>query len=395
MRKFEDLSDNVYGLLKVISRAENQITKSGHINVMYNCECKCGKKTVVRATALKNGSIKSCGCSRKISLKGKNLDDLSNRDFGRWHVLYRAESITEPSGKQATMWHCRCKCGTERDLRASSLVAGTTTSCGCLKKEVLTIDRDLSDQQFDRWHVMYRAEDVFKYGRTIKMWHCRCKCGTERDVSENALLGGKSKSCGCYRKEQVAASAEYEDLSERKFGFWTVIERAPDRFYPSGGRAMMWRCRCVCNQIHVVAGNMLKSGISQSCGCKSQPHMESYVRQYLDDHKYVYETQKTYDDLIGVGGGRLSYDFLVYKENKPYAYIECQGEQHYRPVDYFGGKARFEVQKEHDRLKRNYAENLGIKLIELKYTLITPADIFKYLDDSFECSIKDSSTDEE
>lgn len=395
MRKFEDLSNNVYGSLKVISRAENQITKSGHINVMYNCECKCGKKTVVRATALKNGSIKSCGCSRKISLKGKNLDDLSNCDFGRWHVLYRAESITEPSGRRVTMWHCRCKCGTERDLRASSLVAGTTTSCGCLKKETLTIDRDLSDQQFNRWYVMHRAEDIFKYGRKIKMWHCRCECGTERDVSENSLLGGKSKSCGCYRKEQAAASVEYEDLSGRKFGFWTVIERAPDRFYPSGGRAMMWRCRCVCNQIHIVAGNMLKSGISQSCGCKSQPHMESYVRQYLDDHKYVYETQKTYDDLIGVGGGRLSYDFLVYKENKPYAYIECQGEQHYRPVDYFGGKARFEIQQKHDALKRDYADNLGIKLIEIKYTLITPADIFKYLDDLFECSIEDSSTDEE
>lgn len=395
MRKYEDLSGREYGQLKVISRAENQITKSGHINVMYNCECKCGKRTIVRATALKNGSIKSCGCSRKTSLKGKNLNDLTGRDFGRWHVMYRADSITEPSGKQITMWHCKCKCGTERDLRASSLVAKTTLSCGCLKNEILSIDRDLSDQQFDRWHVMYKAETVHMCGRNIKMWHCRCECGVEKDVSENSLLGKKSKSCGCYRRERAAVSVTYDDLSGQKFGFWTVLERAPDRFYPSGGRAMMWRCRCVCNQIHIVAGNMLKSGISQSCGCKSQPHMESYVRQYLDDRGYVYETQKTYDDLLGVGGGKLSYDFLVYSNNEPYIYIECQGEQHYRPVDYFGGVQRFEIQQTHDSLKRAYAEKLGIRLIEVKYTLLTPVDVFAYLDDLFECSVKGSSIDEE
>ena len=392
MRKYQDLSGNKYGKLTVLHRTTNQITKSGHINVMYECRCECGNISVVRATALKNGSIQSCGCVRKESLKGKNLIDLTGKKFGRWTVLYKADSITEPSGRQVTMWHCRCICGTEKDIRSHSLISGTTLSCGCLKIERNCINRDLCDQQFGRWTVLYKVPVVHKYNRDIRMWHCKCICGTEKDVSEASLINGKSKSCGCYRKEKVLESVTYEDLSGRTYGYWTVVERVNDRFYPSGGRAMMWKCRCICGQEHIVAGNMLKSGISQSCGCKSQPHMEEYVRQYLDDHAYVYECQKTYDDLLGVGNGHLSYDFLVYKNlSEPFVFIECQGEQHYRPIPYFGGEERFEIQNRHDELKREYANKLNIPLAEIKYDHMTKASIDLYLDDLFKHLIEMSS----
>lgn len=35
-----------------------------------------------------------------------------------------------------------------------------------------------------------------------RMWFCQCKCGGTHIVSSNRLLGGKVKSCGCYRKER-------------------------------------------------------------------------------------------------------------------------------------------------------------------------------------------------
>lgn len=37
-------------------------------------------------------------------------------------------------------------------------------------------------------------------------------------------------------------------------------------------------------------------------------------------------------DLIGINGFRLFYDFLVLKNGKSYCLIECQGEQHFRPI---------------------------------------------------------------
>ena len=47
--------------------------------------------------------------------------------------------------------------------------------------------------------------------------------------------------------------------------------------------------------------------------------------------------------------------------------IEFDGEQHYRPVDYFGGDDAFTILKKHDEIKEEYCETHGIKLIRISY----------------------------
>lgn len=55
-----------------------------------------------------------------------------------------------------------------------------------------------------------------------------------------------------------------EDLSGRKFGFLTVIERAEKT--PLG--LQRWRCLCVCGRTCVAAGGDLKRRPNASCGCQ-------------------------------------------------------------------------------------------------------------------------------
>lgn len=373
-RTIQDLSGHVFGKLTVLNRADDYITPKGVRHVQFRCVCECGKERVVRASNLRNGHTTSCGCARRESMTGVNLDDLSGRQFNRWTVLHRAESIVEPSGSKATVWHCRCDCGGERDIRAGTLHSGLSKSCGCLKTEVLRKKRDLAGQVVGRWTVLSPADDTFtKAGRRMYQWLCQCECGTVKAVSEQSLVRGKTQSCGCYRKERHRDSAVYKDLSGDTFGAWTVLERVPDRFYQGGGRATMWRCRCKCGNENIVAGNMLKAGISSSCGCEYQKKSEKFIRHFLDANGYRYEMQKRFDDLRGVGGGYLSYDYLVFDGDSDDALclIEYQGEQHFKPVDYFGGEERFKIQQTHDSLKRDYAKNNNIPLIELDYKLIT------------------------
>jgi len=57
--------------------------------------------------------------------------NLSGQRFGRLCVIEYAGR----SGRQRiSMWRCRCDCGTERDISATSLHSGTV-SCGCLRLE--------------------------------------------------------------------------------------------------------------------------------------------------------------------------------------------------------------------------------------------------------------------
>lgn len=57
----------------------------------------------------------------------------------------------------------------------------------------------------------------------------------------------------------------------------------------------------------------------------------------------------------------------VYKEGKLAAFIECQGEQHFMPIEEFGGERKFVIQQRNDEEKRKYAKAKDIKLIEISY----------------------------
>lgn len=51
------------------------------------------------------------------------LIDLTGKRFGRWAVIRRGEDRFSTNGKRMTTWHCKCDCGTERDVTANSYEA--------------------------------------------------------------------------------------------------------------------------------------------------------------------------------------------------------------------------------------------------------------------------------
>ena len=86
----------------------------------------------------------------------------------------------------------------------------------------------------------------------------------------------------------------------------------------------------------------------------------------------IYILKKKYNDLQGVGGKLLSYDFLIKSNGTPLCVIECQGEQHYRPIKKFGGAKQLLKQQIHDKLKLEYACNvLKVPVYEILYTCMT------------------------
>ena len=114
-------------------------------------------------------------------------------------------------------------------------------------------------QTYGRWTVLQPLPP--KPG-SKREWLCRCACGTERPVGERNLKYGHSTSCGCLRKQSVAAAIGY-DLTGRTFGDLTVIEPAPKRNPTEGLR---WRCRCACGREYDVRGSLLVNGKRTHCG---------------------------------------------------------------------------------------------------------------------------------
>ena len=92
--------------------------------------------------------------------------------------------------------------------------------------------------------------------------------------------------------------------------------------------------------------------------CK-ESHGEKKIRKWLEEKNIEYVYQKRFKDL-----GRLSYDFYIPSKN---LLIEFQGEQHYKPVESFGGLESFKKQRENDYKKKNYAKKNKIMLLEVPY----------------------------
>lgn len=96
------------------------------------CACICGSTTVVRATDLKRGAVKSCGCHKRAMARNR-LINLKGRRFGRLTVVERA-----PNRGDKSMWLCKCDCGKSKVVAGYNLKAGKSKSCGCLSSEVTT-----------------------------------------------------------------------------------------------------------------------------------------------------------------------------------------------------------------------------------------------------------------
>lgn len=128
-----------------------------------------------------------------------------------------------------------------------------------------------------------------------------------------------------------------------------------------------------CKECDIAFESRPRTVLNNKCGCpnctkyKNEKILYDYIRKF---HKNASRTV-VFDDLIGIGGGNLSYDIGLNIGDNKYL-IERQGEQHERPVRFPGmteddAKKQFEKQKEHDRRKREYAKRNGYTLIEIWY----------------------------
>lgn len=211
---------------------------------------------------------------------------------------------------------------------------------------------DLTGRRFGRLVVIERD---FEYQKNQKYarpyWKCRCDCGNIVTILGKSLREGKTKSCGCYSRDQ-AKSLQFRDITNQKFGLLTAIK------YLGNGK---WECLCDCGNLSIVTTNHLTSGHTLSCG-----HLRSknklIIKTFLTNNKIKYISEYAHNDLRNSYGHKIRMDFaLIDKENKPYLFIEFNGNQHYDKTDAWYS----DVIADGDNCKQKYAKEVNIPLIIL------------------------------
>lgn len=127
-------------------------------------------------------------------------------EVGQHHIKYLREGepyIYEKTGKKYRRAYFLCPlCGEEFLTRVSKVKNGLVKCCGCIRRLNCGLNNghsiDLTGQRFGFLTALYPT-DKRQNGKI--MWHCRCDCGTEFDVTSAHLQSKHTISCGCKKSK--------------------------------------------------------------------------------------------------------------------------------------------------------------------------------------------------
>lgn len=214
---------------------------------------------------------------------------------------------------------------------------------------------DLTGKTFDHLTVIQK-DNSRKNGKTY--WICKCSCGNTVSVYGYYLRTGHTKSCGCL-SNKMRSDSNRQNLIGQTFGYLTVLSYEGS----TENRQSLYKCRCnLCGSEKVYRAGNLKSGNSQSCGCKQISHGELKIQKIFESLHINFIPQKEFEGLNG-DTKPLRFDFYLPDIN---TCIEYQGEQHYKDSSW-GGTDALRKRQRYDQMKRDYCHSHNIKLIEIPY----------------------------
>lgn len=300
--------------------------------VLYKCQCKCGK---IQYYDIETLETKPKYCFYPIPISTKYTYSAAAQDAtrrkeekyaGRLCIVLCDKSECVPSEKYCGRYNHDKKMQLEK--RNEQMEARIAKLPRVFAKNY---DVNFTGKQYESLHIEKCCNEYFEvipqldydqhhrqwlHAVTVyKQWKCKCiLCGKEQIV--------KCDEFGIYPPDEYGVRA-YD-------GYWSKVQ----------------------------------------CNCHGKiSSFQWIVNKLLIENEVPYQVEYSFDNLLGVYGvNQLRFDFAIFDEKGLLKYlIECQGEQHYKPIDEFGGERQYAIQVENDKLKKQYAKDHGIKLIEISY----------------------------
>lgn len=245
-------------------------------------------------------------------------------------------------------------------------------SCGCRKhftsaenayrmgKQNTWSSIDITGQTFGSLTALYPTDKRDSEGGVY--WKCQCNCGGIYDVTVHDLKSGHVRYCPQCAHRRKAMS----HIGER-YGKLIILDIIPDKEKRTKNGGYYCIAQCDCGETITIPLTMiLRKNGQQSCGQCSVSKGENKIKELLQTHGVVFTQQETFNGKLKMKASARSCAVDFYLPNQKIV-IEYNGQQHYRPVNYFGGVENFNKQKTRDRWKASYCKEHHLKLIVIPY----------------------------
>lgn len=200
--------------------------------------------------------------------------------------------------------------------------------------------------------------DISEFTDVKMMINFLCpKHGVQSMMLDNFIRGHKCKDCSYEtRFENMKLNKDYiHNIIRGKGDEWLN----PDEYTTCIDRNM--KIRCSCGSIFTTSfANFSRANIYRCSTCSQKESLgELKIREFLDSHSINYEREKRFVDCRDKKP--LPFDFYLPTYNMC---IEFDGQQHYQ--DKYGLGA-LQITQHHDKIKNDYCEITGIKLLRIPY----------------------------
>lgn len=265
---------------------------------------------------------------------------------------YTVLSQYEKASKKVNVRHN--KCNKEYYVRASAFLSGARcTYCfKPVKKSTEQFKKEVSNIVGDEYSVIGEYKNNKE---KVKMLHNNC--GNEYEVTPGHFLstGRRCPYCkgGSPQSKNVFAE-KFNKVSKNNFELISEYTKSKENINVRHVK---------CGYEYSVRADNFLSG--KGCPKCKESYGEKRISDILKNNSIPFITQKRFDNCRNVKP--LPFDFAIIEGDNVKLLIEYNGEQHYKPVELFGGKQEFNKRKNNDKIKFDYCVDNNIELVYISY----------------------------
>ena len=181
-------------------------------------------------------------------------------DYNFVRLLYETD---QQADKSHNLWMCRClRCKRNFLVRKGNVIAGFTKSCGCLRES-----RSGTKTTYNSVRLLRRTG--LRADKSHYYWLCRClRCDAIFLSVKHAVVSGRTKSCGCLRKDRAKRRTNFRDYAGQTVGYILIH----NEIGVTSSGLLIWEGTCVyegCGNRVTVSSELLR-GKTTSCGCRAR-----------------------------------------------------------------------------------------------------------------------------
>lgn len=309
---------------------------------------KCGHIYKVSPASILSG--KNCPkCAGRIKMTHNVFEERLNELVGNEYTI---KSNVNSSSDKVLLKHNDCS--HEYKVNVNSFLNGRRCP-NCSPSKPLT-QRTFAERVKNLTSDEYTVLGKYKNNRTkIEMIHE--KCGRKVWISPDNFLTGHR--CGHCSGKYNLTTEEYVGRVKGLVGKeYKVIGEYVNTYTKIAIKHV------VCGYVwKVLPNNFVRVGTR--CPKCNESKGEKRIANYFDYSFYNYKTQYRIDECRYKLP--LPFDFAIFHKDELLCLIEYEGEQHFEPVDVWGGESNLKVIQKRDEIKRDYCKSNNIPLIEIPY----------------------------